>query len=143
LPDASFDALVREFIVYPTNAPAEIGQSEMVRVLKPGGKMVLTDVILTRPLPAEAHEALGNIGLDHLCEATRDDFKRWMTAAGLVNVEVLDLTSSVRSAWESRRDTDLSAAHWMGYSYLLEDMQFGLGKAIFYIYVHGEKPKRS
>ena len=50
--DSSFDALVSEFIVYPTSSPTEIGQTEMARVLAPGGKMVLTDVIVTKPLPA-------------------------------------------------------------------------------------------
>jgi ubiquinone/menaquinone biosynthesis C-methylase UbiE len=140
LPDISFDALVSEFIVYPTSAPTQIGQPEMARVLKPGGRMILTDVIVTQPLPQEVRDALRIIGLDYLCEGTQEDFKNWMTSAGLVNVKVLDLTSSVRKAWESRRTSDFSAAHWMGYSYLLEDNDFSLGKAIFYIYVRGEKP---
>ena len=56
--DASFDALVSEFIVYPTSTPTEIGQAEMARVLVPGGKMILTDVIVTRPLPQPVRQEL-------------------------------------------------------------------------------------
>ena len=47
LPDNTFDGLVSEFIIYPTPAPTLIGQPEMARVLKPGGKMAITDIILT------------------------------------------------------------------------------------------------
>jgi SAM-dependent methyltransferase len=141
LPDVIFDALVSEFIVYPTATPTEIGQPEMSRVLTPGGKMVLTDVIITRPLPREVRDALQAIGLDYLCEGTQDDFRRWITDAGLINVEVHDLTPIVRKVWESRRASDGTATHQSGYSYLLDDHPLGLGQAIFYIYVHGEKPK--
>ena len=141
LPDSSFDALVSEFIVYPTSTPTEIGQPEMARVLKPGGKMILTDVIVTTALPGHVRQALAAIGLDYLCDGTADDFHRWMADAGLVNIYVQDLTTLVRSVWEDKRATDLAASHEKGYSYLLDDPQTGLGNEIYYLYVHGEKPK--
>ena len=141
MPDASFDSLVSEFIVYPTATPTGIGQPEMARTLKPGGKMILTDVIVTKPLPQEVREELGLIGLDYLCEGTQDDFRHWMSGAGLVDVTLLDLTSILHSVWENRRETDRTVTHQLGYSYLLDDSHFGLGHAIFYIYVRGEKPK--
>ena len=140
MPDACFDVLVSEFTVYPTNSPTEIGQPEMVRVLKPGGKLVLTDVIVTKPLPEQVRHALATIGLDYLCEGTQDDFRRWMVEAGLINVEVRDLTSIVRNVWEDRYASDFATSHQSGYSYLLDDPRVGLGKTIFYIYVRGEKP---
>jgi arsenite methyltransferase len=138
--DTSFDILVSEFIVYPSSSPTEIGQAEMARVLVPGGKMALTDVIVTKPLPPEVRRELTQVGLDYLCEATQSDFRRWMTDAGLVNVQVTDLTSTLREVWDSRRETDLSTSHQRGYAYLLDDRNFSLGKGIFYIYVRGEKP---
>ncbi len=141
LPDATFDGLVSEFIVYPTSTPTEIGQTEMARVLKPGGRMILTDVIVTKPLPPAVREELQIIGLDYLCAGTSDDFRTWMTAAGLVNVVVMDLTPTLRAVWEDRREADRAATHQKGYSYLLDHPHFGLGQAIFYIYVHAEKPK--
>ncbi len=141
MPDNIFDSLVSEFIVYPTSAPTEIGQPEMARVIKPGGKMILTDVIVTKALPAEVREELEIIGLDYLCEGTAADFRQWMTSAGLVNVNTIDLTPTLRSVWEYRREVDRAASHRQGYAYLLDDPRYGLGRAISYIYVRGEKPK--
>jgi SAM-dependent methyltransferase len=140
MPDSSFDGLVSEFIVYPTSTPTEIGQPEMARVLAPGGNLILTDVIITRPLPQDVRDELQAIGLDYLCEGTQQDFRGWMTGAGLVNIEVLDLTSTVRRVWEDRRAVDRATSHQTGYSYLLDDFKYRLGEAIFYLYVRGEKP---
>jgi len=139
--DECFDALVSDFIVYPTSAPTEIGQSEMARVLVPGGKMILTDVIVTKALDQAVRDELNVIGLDYLCEGTVDDFKRWMAEAGLINVKVQDLTSTLRQVWESRRDMDQISGHQTGYAYLLDNHSTRLGAAIHYIYVQGEKPK--
>lgn len=141
LPDASMDALVSEFIVYPTSTPTEIGQVEMARVLRPGGKIILTDVIITRRVVQPVREALQSIGLDYLCEATQADFRSWMAEAGLVNLQLLDLTPTLRNVWEYRRSSDRVSAHQAGYTTLLDDPHVGLGRAIFYLYLSGEKPK--
>ena len=74
LPNATFDGLVSEFIVFPTPTPTEIGQPEMARVLKAGGKMVLTDVIVIKPVPQPIRNELQAIGLDYLCDGTQDDW---------------------------------------------------------------------
>ena len=139
--DASFDGVVSEFIVYPSISPTQISQLEMARVLVPGGRLLLTDVIVTKSLPDQVREELEIIGLDYLCEATQQDFRAWMSAAGLVNIEVIDLTSIVRGVWEYRRSNDRSSSHQLGYAYLLENQDTCLGEAIFYIYVRGDKPK--
>ena len=141
LPDLSFDALVSELIVYPTSAPAEIGLPGMVRLLRPGGVMLLTDVILTMPLPDSVRRELSMIGLDHLNQAAPDDFTRGLKAAGMVNIELQDLTPTLRPLWQHRRAVDLSAAHWQAYSHLLEDSEYALGRSIFYIYVRADKVK--
>jgi ubiquinone/menaquinone biosynthesis C-methylase UbiE len=140
LPDASVDALVSEFVVYPTSAPTEIGQVEMARVLKPGGKLILTDVIITKQLPQHVRQALQSIGLDYLCEATQADFRSWMADAGLVNLRLLDLTPTVRNVWEYRRSSDRLSSHLAGYATLLDDPDLGLSGGIFYLYLSGEKP---
>ncbi len=141
LEDDSFDALVSEFIVYPSPTPTQIGQVEMSRVLAPGGKMILTDVITTKPLPPQVREELGIIGLDYLCDGTPEDFKGWMKDAGLINVQVHDVTPTLVEVWETRREADRSASHALGYAYLLDNPKLRLGKTIFYIYVTGENPK--
>jgi len=138
-PDGTFDALVSEFIVYPAPLITEIGQPEMARVLKPGGKMILTDVIVTKPLGEETRDALKTIGLDYLCEGTPEDFHGWMEDAGLVNIEALDFTPLLRKVWGGRRERYASPGRETGYFTLLEDPALQLGEAIFYIYVQGEK----
>lgn len=139
LPDETLDALVSEFIVFPTPVPTEIGQPEMARVVKPGGKILLTDVIVTRPIPQELRAELQAVGLDYLCEGTQDDFRRWMKEAGLTDVEVIDFTDLLRRVWEKRRERDESTERRRGYSLLLGESGFRLGEAIFYIYVRGKK----
>lgn len=141
LPDATYDAVVSEFVLYPTSMPTEIGQPEVMRVLKPGGRMVLTNVIVTKLLPLGVRSELQSIGMDYLCEATQDDFNGWMKAAGMVNIKWRDLSSIVRMTWETRRAADRSPNHWTGYSTLLEDGDYCLGKSIFYIYLCGDKPQ--
>jgi ubiquinone/menaquinone biosynthesis C-methylase UbiE len=137
-PDGIFDGLVSEFIVYPTPTPTEIGQSEMARVLKLGGKIVLTDVIVTKSIPQEVRGELEAIGLDYLCDATMDDFQRWMRGAGLSDVKVVDLTPVVRRVWERRQRIDEFSQTRPGYEYLLDDPGYRLGEAVFYIYARGE-----
>jgi ubiquinone/menaquinone biosynthesis C-methylase UbiE len=140
LPDNTYDALISEFIVFPTPMPTEIGQPEMARVLKPGGRMVITDVIIPQPLSPEVRKELNTIGLDYLCEGTADDFRHWMQEAGLTDIVVEDLTPTVKAVWEQRRDQDHVPEHRIGYSLLLDDSSVRLGEGILYIYVRGTKP---
>lgn len=139
LPDGMLDALVSEFIIFPTPLPTEMGQQEMTRVLKPGGKIVLTDVIITKPAPQKLRTELQTIGLDYLCDGTIDDFRDWMKEAGLTDIEFIDFTPVVKEVWKQRRNIDASPERQRGYSLLLEDPVFRLGEAIFYIYVRGKK----
>ncbi|MEW6229869.1 MAG: methyltransferase domain-containing protein [Bacillota bacterium] len=139
-PDNMFDRLISEFIIFPTPTPTEIGQPEMARVLKPGGKMVITDVIVTKPISPEVRKELNAIGLDYLCEGTAGDFRSWMQEAGLTDIEVKDFTPLVKAVWERRRNQDASPVHRTGYSLLLEDASLKLGEGTFYIYVRGTKP---
>ncbi len=138
--DNSFNALVSEFIVYPTTMPTEIGQVEMARVLQPDGRMVITDVIAPQPATAEIRQELRKIGLEYLCEASAEDFREWMVGAGLCDVEVKDLTPLVKTVWEARAKADPAEGHRKGYALLLEESPVTLGKGLFYISVHGTKP---
>jgi ubiquinone/menaquinone biosynthesis C-methylase UbiE len=140
LPDRAFDALASEFIVFPTPTPTEIGQPEMARVLRPGGRMFITDVIITRPLTAAMRAELARIGLDYLCEGTPDDFRRWMGDAGLTGIEVGDLTPLVEPVWQGRFSRDPEADRRPGYALLLEGSPARLGDGLHYIYARGMKP---
>ena len=145
----TFDGLISEFIMFPTSTPTEIGQLEMARVLRPGGVMVITDIIITRPVTPEERKELAAIGLDYLCEGTKDDFHSWMQEAGLTGIEVKDLTRLVEVIWKERQNHDPAVEHQAGYSLLLGDTQAvqktggSLGKSLFYIYVRGTKVSRA
>jgi SAM-dependent methyltransferase len=133
-----FDAVISEFIVDSTTMPTEIGQPEMARVIKKGGKMLITDVIISIP-DKNIEEELRKIGLAYICEATQENFKNWMKEAGLSNIKISDFSPLFRKIWEKRRDKDNSSKHKKAYSILLNDKNFRLGKSVFYIYIQGEK----
>jgi ubiquinone/menaquinone biosynthesis C-methylase UbiE len=135
-----FDALVSEFVIYPTPLPTEIGQPEMARVLKPGGTMIITDVVLTRPVSPAQRRALRQIGVNYLCEARVTDFEDWMRDACLERIEVADITPTLRRVWLQRQSRDLQTNHQAGYALLLEDQALQLGQGSFYIYAKGVKP---
>ena len=139
LPGDIFDGLISEFILFPTPTPAEIGQPEMARVLKPGGRMVSTDVIVTRPISPEARKELNAIGVDYLCEGAAEDFRKWMQEAGLIDIEVENFTLIVPLVGDAQRVQDPSPDHRIGYSLLLDDSSVKLGDNIYYIYVRGTK----
>lgn len=106
----------------------------MARVLKPGGKILITDVIMTEELPEAVRNEFQSIGLEYLCNATKDDFRRWISEAGLNNITVEDLTPQIREIWEQRSRREKKE----GYRYLLQG-KYALGDPLFYIYVQGEK----
>ncbi len=136
-PDEFFDGVVSEFIVYPTPQATDIGQREMARVLRPGGVMTITDVIVPTGPPPVVRADLFAAGLDYLCVATPEDFRGWMEDAGLVDVEVLDVTDVVRPVWE-RRLSDPSVASAV--RHLLGSGSWSLGHGLQYIRVRGTKP---
>jgi len=134
-PDAAFDGVVSEFIVYPTSEVTDIGQPEMARVLRPDGVMTITDVVAPEDPPADIRAAFTEAHIDYLCVATPDDFAGWMEEAGMVDVEVRELTDLVRPLWERRLATRAAAA-----THLLGSGPWSLGRGIRYIRVRGTKP---
>lgn len=96
-PDKYFDALISEFIIYPSPQPTNIGQIEMARVLRDGGIVVLTDIIAS-----EDDELFEKLGITYYCKASIDDFRKWMEDAGFKDVVIDDISNIVKKAWEAR-----------------------------------------
>ncbi|NPV87971.1 methyltransferase domain-containing protein [Coprothermobacteraceae bacterium] len=136
-PDEAFDALVSEFIVDPTTTPTSIGQNEMARVLRRGGRLILTDVI-AEGLDESDKTALRSIGLEYVCDATVEDFKQWLGRAGFVNVNVEDLSFLVRPIWASRAAKDLVSQNLHAYRLVLGAACSHPSK-IIYIYIRCDK----
>ena len=76
-------------------------------------------------------------GLDYLGVATKDDFQGWMEEAGMIDVEVDDLTPLVRPIWQQRLSTTGEVG---AFSYLFGSGPWSLGVGLSYIKVRGTKP---
>lgn len=138
-PDETFDSLVSEFIVHPTEQITKIGQPEMARILKPGGSIHLTEVITPHDISEDRKQALNEIGLDYICQARREDFEGWMKDAGFNQIDTEDLTPILKKAWVTRKDR--AERDRRGWKLLLEESPLKLGEGIHYIYIKGVTPR--
>ncbi|MBX7221072.1 MAG: arsenite methyltransferase [Blastocatellia bacterium] len=89
LPDASVDCIISNCVInLATDKPAVF--REMARVLKPGGRLAVSDIALKQPLPAElGQNLLAYVG----CVAGAiliDDYRTQLQAAGFAHVQVID-----------------------------------------------------
>jgi ubiquinone/menaquinone biosynthesis C-methylase UbiE len=86
--DASADAVTSSCVINLVPDKARVFR-EVARVLRPGGRMVVSDIVLARPLPAAlANDLAAYVG----CVAgalTREEYTRAVRLAGLGAVEVL------------------------------------------------------
>jgi SAM-dependent methyltransferase len=139
-PDRWFHALLGESILHPTSERSLIGPGEMARVLRAGGRMVLTDVVAPRPVPPGVRIALREVGLDDVRETGPWTLHESMTEAGLDHVDVTDVSALVRPIWEARRARDCAACRAEGYRLLLDDDQWSLGRGILYLLTTARKP---
>jgi SAM-dependent methyltransferase len=89
LADGSADAVISNCVInLAPDKPAVF--REMARVLRPGGRLAVSDIALKKPLPAElANDLLAYVG----CIAgaiSIDDYRRGLASAGFAEVAVVD-----------------------------------------------------
>ena len=96
--DASVDAVTSNCVINLVPDKAAVFR-EVARVLRPGGRVVVSDIVLERPLPeAVAKDVLAWVG----CvagAARRDDYFRMVEAAGLSDVTLLKDEDYVSPSW--------------------------------------------
>jgi arsenite methyltransferase len=89
LPDASVDVVISNCVINLAPDKAAVFR-EIARVLKPGGRLAVSDIALRKPLPPEiAQDVMAYVG----CIAGAiliDDYHRGLQDAGFAHVEVLD-----------------------------------------------------
>jgi SAM-dependent methyltransferase len=85
-PEASFDAVVTRFSFHHLTDPAA-ALAEMVRVCRPGGRVVVCDVYTTTPGQAAEYDRLERLrDPSHVHGLRLDELRTVMTAAGLAEV---------------------------------------------------------
>ncbi len=89
LPDASVDCVISNCVInLALDKPAVL--REIARVLKPGGRLAVSDIALKKPLPREiAENLMAYVG----CIAGAvpiDEYRRQLSDAGFAAVEVVD-----------------------------------------------------
>ncbi|MDI6871920.1 MAG: arsenite methyltransferase [Bacillota bacterium] len=87
-PDGSFDAVISNCVINLAPDKERVFR-EAFRVLKPGGRLMVSDLVLLKPLPQELRES---VALYTGCVAgalQREDYLNAIAAAGFTGVEVL------------------------------------------------------
>lgn len=89
LPDASVDCVISNCVInLAPDKPAVF--REIVRVLKPGGRLAVSDIALKKPLPAElGQDLMAYVGCISGAIPV-DEYRRQLHEAGFAAVEVID-----------------------------------------------------
>ncbi len=108
--DASVDVVISNCVINLSPDKPQVFR-EVYRVLKPGGRMVVSDIVLNRPLPESARD---DADLYAACIAgalLRDEYLQAMSDAGFGNTEILsDITYNASSVCDDPITNSLSDA---------------------------------
>ncbi len=88
LPDASVDVIVSNCVVNLSPEKEQVFR-EAFRVLRPGGRMLLSDLVLERPLPPETRESIEAYVGCIAGASLRGDYLQKIRDAGFEGVEVV------------------------------------------------------
>jgi SAM-dependent methyltransferase len=89
LPDSSVDCVISNCVInLAPDKPAVF--REIARVLKPGGRLAVSDIALKRPLPPELSEDLLAYAGCIAGAVLIDDYRRLLLEAGFADVAVID-----------------------------------------------------
>lgn len=85
--DASVDLIMSNCVINLSPEKARVFQ-ESFRVLKPGGRLAIADVVTTKPLPAGLRGKLGAIGACVGGATLVDEMQAMLAAAGFERIEI-------------------------------------------------------
>lgn len=106
LPDGSVDCVISNCVINLTPNKQAVFD-EIARVLKPGGRLAVSDIALKKPLPSEiGQNLLAYVG----CIAgaiSLDDYRSGLLAAGFAHVDIID-TKSDLSIYGKNEDREAS-----------------------------------
>jgi len=98
--DASVDLVISNCVVNLSPEKAQVFR-EAFRVLKPGGRLAIADIVATRPVPAALRQQLEAIGACVAGAALVADVEAMLKAAGFtrVRIEARDATRKTIAQW--------------------------------------------
>jgi arsenite methyltransferase len=89
LSDASVDCVISNCVINLAPDKRAVFR-EIARVLKPGGRLAVSDIALKQPLPAEVSgDVMAYVGCIAGAIAI-DEYRSWLSEAGFAHVEVID-----------------------------------------------------
>jgi len=88
LADASVDVVISNCVLNLSPDKAQVWR-EIARVLKPGGRVAVSDLGLVRPLPAAVQQSVEALVGCVAGAPLATDTEQWMRAAGLIAVELV------------------------------------------------------
>jgi len=135
---SSLDLLLVDHIL-PTDTCIELTPKTANKLLRLGGELLTTDVLMTRSVPGNVRKSLARIGFTYTRKSKSHHLVEEMVEAGFSCLRAEDITDLVRNWWEQKRQVCSSPLEESSYAYLLDDDRYSLGKALFYFYVHAEK----
>ena len=101
--DASVDLILSNCVINLSPEKDRVFR-EAFRVLKPGGRLAIADIVATKPLPASVREKLGAIGACVGGAALVDDLRAMLAAAGFARSEIVLRENSRRMINEWTED---------------------------------------
>lgn len=93
VPDATVDLILSNCVINLSPEKQRVFQ-EAFRVLKPGGRLAIADVVATRPMPVELKAKLASIGACVGGATLLDELRSLLTGAGFSRVEIVPKEAS-------------------------------------------------
>jgi SAM-dependent methyltransferase len=110
LPDASVDVVLSNCVLNLSPDQAQVWK-EIARVLRPGGRVSISDMVLLRPLPEAVRQDVEALVGCIAGAALKADLEDMMRAAGLVDLSLVPKTGAVEAMLPG---DDPMADHLMG-----------------------------
>ena len=103
--DATIDGIISNCVINLSPAKRQVFE-ETFRVLRPGGRLAVSDVVQTAPFPDDVREDPEALAACVSGAATVDDLERMLTAAGFeaVSITPKDDSESFIREWDEARD---------------------------------------
>ena len=96
LEDGSADVMISNCVInLVPSQEKHLVFKEMYRLLRPGGRVAVSDILTRKPLPEDLKK---NVSLYVGCvagAASKEEYERWFTEAGFENVLVVDAESDL------------------------------------------------